>query len=225
MFKHKILHQPWEAAVWFDEKQDVPEADDTELEDEEDVENEDENEDEYETEFEAKLAKEHPELLDEYRQNNAGLLSALRKERTGNKEATKKVKAFEDKEAARQREKQTKEENLQSDLDAAEARAVAAEEKLQKALVREVAVELKFQNPADAALFVDMSSLDLGDDDKANRKAIEGALKQVAKERPYLVKKTLSKDGNEDDNDKDRKLDDDPETKKKIKAGQPKIAI
>lgn len=197
----------------------------------EEVDDDGPTEEEFETEFEAKLAKEHPELLDEYRDATSGLHSALVKERASarqGKDAAKKLKTYEEREAESQRAQRTKEENLQTDLDAATKRADDAEARLlsleKERIVLDVAATLNFKTPQDAIAFVDMSSLDIGDDEKADKKTVETVLKDIIKAKPYLLKTSLDEKGNERGGD-GRQLDDDPKKKKKFKAEQPKIAI
>lgn len=204
-----------------DDVDDEDVVDDDETEDEDDV--------EYRTPFEAKLAKEHPELLKEYQDTTSGLHSALQKERQSGKDARTKLKAYTDKEDEDARAQRTKEENLESDLAAATARADAAEKRAktleQETLVRKVATGMNFQNPDDAVKFVDMGSLEIGEDEAANEKAVKDALTAIVKDRKYLIKSVLGDDDNDTDTRRHRKLDDDPASRKKIKKEQPKIAI
>lgn len=238
MFK-KMMYNPWEAKIWFypDDDDDLPPDDGDETEDGDEAteeEGDDDDDEEFETEFEAKLAKEHPELLKEYRDATGGLVSALRKERgdakTGRK-AQKELKAYKDKEEEEARKTRSKEENLEADLAAERKAREKAETELQASkrerLVTSVAAELGFNDPDDAVSFVSkdvVSSLeDFGDDDK---KAVKKDLEGILKKKPYLAsaEEDLEDKGNRFDR-KRRKLDDDPDTKKKIKSKQPTIPI
>lgn len=196
------------------------------------TEEESSEEEQYETEFEANLAKNHPELLDEYRKATSGLVSALHKEREGNKsgkDAKKKVKEFEEKEAAAARDQRTKEENLQNDLDAATKRADDAEAELKKLkdenVISQVAGSLKFQAPEDAMLFIDMGSVERDDDGRVVEADVKKKLQAVLKDKPYLAESANLGPGNGTGGEGGRQLDKDPKKKKNYKANQPKITI
>lgn len=205
----------------------------TEEDVEDEVDAEEEDGEEYETEFEAELAKNHPELLDKYREATGGLVSALQKERRGNKEgkdARKKVKEYEAKDEAAAREQRTKEENLQADLDAANARAAKAEAEAKKLkdeqVVTKIAGDLKFQTPSDALLYLNMGSVERDDEGKVVAGSVEKQLKAVLKDKPYLsVSEKDLGPGNLTAEEKLRELQKDPKKQKTYKKDQPKITI
>lgn len=213
---------------WWDKPAENESGDDVDvIEEEEEVDG-----DEPEDEFEALLAKDHPDLVTTYQKHTAHLMTALRAEREGNKKgkrAARQLKILQDEKDTRDRKGRTDLENVQNDLEVEKTARTKAETELRElkdsTLILKAASSLHFIDPEDAGKYLDMSSLERDDRGGLVVKEVEAALKDVIKSKPYLAKKASLGDGNDTDTSDRRKLDDDPKTKKKVKQGQPKIAI
>lgn len=131
--------------------------------------------------------------------NIAGLKSALEKEREARKSLKKEVKELRDFREKVKKEQQTELENAQERAEKAESRVGELDQKLrQQALdmaIREAAHGLEigdetvsFLDTDDALRLVDRSTLEVDEEDySVDEKAVEKAVKELAKKKPHLV--------------------------------------
>lgn len=137
------------------------------------------------TEAEAVEAAVEVETQDEVEDPNAGLKSALDKERTGHKSAAKRVKELERELADRDKSPDEKA------LD--DARREAAAEATTKANARLVAVEFRAAakerglDPRTALKLADLADVEVGDDGEVDPSALISALDAVVADHPSLV--------------------------------------
>jgi hypothetical protein len=112
------------------------------------------------------------------------LKEALAKERSANKLTAKELATLK-----AEREAQTKTPEEQA-LEAARREGeTAAEKRANERLVKaelKAAAKGKFKNLADALVFIDVSSIEVGDDGEVDTEALESAIETVISERPYL---------------------------------------
>jgi 4-hydroxy-L-threonine phosphate dehydrogenase PdxA len=162
-------------------------------ENEETGDNESEEEEDPRAEFEAWLADQKQEIRDMYEANITGLKSALEKERKAAKEAVRLQKELDSYKTDEEREldaTQAKVAELTTELTTAQASASEAVDKLEKAhvefAVTTEAIKLGLSDPEDALALMPDGKV------KYNKKTgkVEGteeALKELIKEKPYLV--------------------------------------
>ncbi len=144
--------------------------------------------------FDAWLAKQPQEVQALYHKDHDGLHSALKSERDLRKEQDKKLKRLDELEKAEQERQKASlseadklkqelaEANKKTELALAEAATVRM-----KTAVLVAAGQMGFQNPEDAYDLVQISKLEVGEDGKVS--GVEEALKELAKAKPYLLKK------------------------------------
>jgi len=115
----------------------------------------------------------------------AKLKAALAKERAAGKNAAKELAALK---AAQEAQNKTPEEQA---LEAARREGeTAAEKRANERLVKaelKAAAKGKFKNLADALVFIDVSSIEVGDDGEVDTDALDTAITTVLTERPYLA--------------------------------------
>jgi hypothetical protein len=112
------------------------------------------------------------------------LKEALNKERSTSKETAKKLAALEATQAAQNKtpEEQALEAARREGETAAQKRA---NERLVKAELK-AAAKGKLNNAADALVFIDLSSIEVGDDGEVDSDALETAITNLLTDRPYL---------------------------------------
>lgn len=138
-----------------------------------------------ETETEATEAAEEVETQEQEEDPNAGLKSALQKERAANKSAAKRVKELEQELADRDK---TADEKVLDD-----ARREAAAEATAKANKRLIAAEFRsaaakrVKDPRIAAKLVDLEGIDVDDDGEVDQDGITAALDALLEEYPDLA--------------------------------------
>lgn len=128
------------------------------------------------------------------------------------------------KEAEAEREKAAMSETERAKAEAEEAKA--ARETAEKALVDErkrnaiisEASKLKFRDPEDALVYVDLEDIRMTDDGKPHKTSIEAAVKKIADEKKYLIGGAGSADGgtrgdNPPPAERDKKIQSDIETR------------
>lgn len=114
----------------------------------------------------------------------ANLKAALAKERSTNKLTTKELATLK---AERDAQNKTPEENAleAARRDGESAATKRANERLVKAELRSAA-KGKLSNVADALVFIDVSSIEVGDDGEVDTGALDAAIATLLTERPYL---------------------------------------
>ena len=115
----------------------------------------------------------------------ANLKAALAKERSANKLTTKELATLK---AEREAQNKTPEENA---LEAARREGeTAAEKRANERLVKaelKAAAKGKLANVADALVFIDVSSIEVGEDGEVDADALEAAIDNLLTERSYLA--------------------------------------
>ena len=114
----------------------------------------------------------------------AKLKAALAKERTSSKATAKELAALK---AAREAETKTPEENALADArrEGETAATQRANERLVKSELRSAA-KGKLSNVADALVFIDVASIEVGEDGEVDQGALDAAIATLLDERPYL---------------------------------------
>jgi hypothetical protein len=144
--------------------------------------------------FDAWLAKQPQEVQALYHKDHDGLHSALKSERDIRKEQDKKLKRLEELEKA----DQDRQKASLSEADKLKQELAEANKKTELALAEAATVRMKtavlvaagqmgFQNPDDAYDLIQISRLEVGDGGKVS--GVDDALKDLAKAKPYLLKK------------------------------------
>ena len=147
--------------------------------------------------FEEWLAKQPAEVKAAYDEHTGGLKTALQAERDANKEGKKaaaRLKELEDAEAKRQEAALSETDKLKKQVEAAEAKGKEALQKADERVIRSevisVAAQLGFADPKDAFALVDRSTFKVKDDGAVE--GVEVVLKDLAKAKPYMLKKAGS---------------------------------
>ena len=114
----------------------------------------------------------------------AKLKAALAKERTSSKATAKELATLK---AAREAETKTPEENALADArrEGETAATQRANERLVKSELRSAA-KGKLSNVADALVFIDVASIEVGEDGEVDQGALDAAIATLLDERPYL---------------------------------------
>lgn len=114
----------------------------------------------------------------------ANLKAALEKERKANKLTSKELATLK---AQREAETKTPEENAleAARRDGETAAEKRANERLIKSELRSAA-KGKLSNVADALVFIDVASIEVGDDGEVDQGALDTAIANLLNERPYL---------------------------------------
>jgi hypothetical protein len=114
----------------------------------------------------------------------ANLKAALAKERTSSKAAAKELATLK---AEREAQNKTPEENAleAARRDGETAATQRANERLVKAELRSAA-KGKLNNVADALVFIDVASIEVGEDGEVDQGALDTAIANLLLERPYL---------------------------------------
>lgn len=174
--------------------------DDAEDNDAEDSETEDEGEGDEESDD----ADEDEDEDDDSKKGNAGLKSALRKERMARKRAERQLRKFREREQPPkgQKKKTDKEEESEDKDESSEelAAAKAQGERLAKRL-KDNAVDTmilrhaeRFKDPEDLLRLIDRADIDIDQDDddpseiEVDEESVADAVKALAKKKPHLLK-------------------------------------
>lgn len=114
----------------------------------------------------------------------ANLKAALEKERKANKLTSKELATLK---AEREAQNKTPEENAleAARRDGESAATQRANERLVKSELRSAA-KGKLSNVADALVFIDVASIEVGDDGEVDQGALDAAIATLLDERPYL---------------------------------------
>lgn len=114
----------------------------------------------------------------------ANLKAALEKERKANKLTSKELATLK---SQREAETKTPEENALADArrEGETAATQRANERLIKSELRSAA-KGKLSNVADALVFIDLGSIEVGDDGEVDQGALDAAIANLLNERPYL---------------------------------------
>ena len=114
----------------------------------------------------------------------ANLKAALEKERKANKLTAKELATLK---AQREAETKTPEENALADArrEGETAATQRANERLVKSELRSAA-KGKLSNVADALVFIDVASIEVGEDGEVDQGALDAAIATLLDERPYL---------------------------------------
>lgn len=168
------------------------------------------------------LEEQPDEVKANYEEHVGGLKSALSSERTKARTASKlekELKQFKDAEKAAEDKEKTDLEKLQDKYSALEGfhsklESQLAEEKLKQAITSESA-KLKFTDPEDAFIFLDLKKVE--QDDEGNYENIPDLLKELAKAKPYLIGDGSGGHGTSNREDLKRKTDKAAVAKPKIK--------
>ncbi|HSW63418.1 MAG TPA: hypothetical protein VLH56_08920 [Dissulfurispiraceae bacterium] len=143
--------------------------------------------------WEAWLTKQSDDVRKLYEEHTTGLKSALESERKANKDssaAVKKLKELEEAEAKRKQAELSEMEKLKAQLAETEAKHRTALEQHQKGMIKSAvlmaATTANFQKPEDAYALMDLSMVEISDEDKVT--GVKEALEALVKERPYLIK-------------------------------------
>lgn len=114
----------------------------------------------------------------------ANLKAALEKERKANKLTSKELATLK---AEREAQTKTPEENALADArrEGETAATQRANERLVKSELRSAA-KGKLSNVADALVFIDVASIEVGDDGEVDQGALDAAIATLLDERPYL---------------------------------------
>lgn len=111
----------------------------------------------------------------------------------------KRLKSLEDKD--KPEDKKTKEA-----LEASLAENTALKEARKKDLIQLAflrANDVEWHDPEDALTMADLSDVEIDDDGNVDRKALKAALRDLAKRKPHLVKKSKKDDDDDDDGNDD----------------------
>lgn len=119
------------------------------------------------------------------------LLGEIKKLRNENAKWRTSLRKMEAQQEEKQRAEMTELERLKADLKAAEEARTRAEQERLQTLVRSQVVaaasRLDFADPSDAFRMLDVSTLEV--DDSGRVQGLDAALQELAKSKPYLVKR------------------------------------
>lgn len=115
------------------------------------------------------------------------------------KEVRRELKGYRDKD--KKPEELTAEELREAREKADRLTARQQEMALENAFLKSNVVD--WEDPEDALRLVDLSDVDVDDDGTVDRKALRAALRDLARRKPHLVKKSKVRDQDEDDDDTD----------------------
>ena len=136
------------------------------------------------SETEGSTAGDQQEQTQPTAEDVAKLKAALAKERTSSKATAKQLATLK---AAREAETKTPEENALADArrEGETAATQRANERLVKSELRSAA-KGKLSNVADALVFIDVASIEVGEDGEVDQGALDAAIATLLDERPYL---------------------------------------
>jgi len=136
------------------------------------------------SETEGSTAGDQQEQTQPTAEDVAKLKAALAKERTSSKATAKELATLK---AAREAETKTPEENALADArrEGETAATQRANERLVKSELRSAA-KGKLSNVADALVFIDVASIEVGEDGEVDQGALDAAIATLLDERPYL---------------------------------------
>lgn len=132
------------------------------------------------------------EYVEKLRQENAS-------RRTAEKELQAQIEAYEEEKREREKAEMTEAERAKAEAEEAKAKAETAEKELinerkRNAVISE-ASRLKFRDPEDALVYVDLDDIKLNDDGKPHKTSVESAVKKTADDKQYLIEGPGSADG------------------------------